>query len=148
MTWGSPPESAICREKALVSLGMPLPPTLSSIHHWQDAAAKATPLSPLTPAPQPGQTCDRETGTPRSAGAQGDKALHMQREPPCCPSATRLPSGRWCWWDPAWSYSPPAGERDGMSTLGCPEPGRSCPWISQLIPDTVTSTSHSRQGEP
>lgn len=47
MTWGSPPESAICKEKVLLSLGGCLycPPT-----HWQDATAGVTLLSPYTPS--------------------------------------------------------------------------------------------------
>lgn len=40
MTWGSPPESAICTEKVLVSLGDAFSPTPTPGAHWQDSTAR------------------------------------------------------------------------------------------------------------
>lgn len=148
MTWGSPPESAICGEKVLLSMGgclccppCPLVP------------ARGMPLlgphcSPhLSPAPWPGQASNGEMGTPCNPGAEGNGALSWAGGTAQLPPATRLPSGRWCWWDPTWSYTPPAGERDDISTLGCPEPGRSCPRVLPLAHGTPAGTSHPSQAE-
>lgn len=73
MTWGSPPESAICKEKVLLSLGGCLydPPPLST--RWQEATAGVTLLSPYTPISKghdrPGM------GTRRHPAALGQKAM-------------------------------------------------------------------------
>lgn len=86
MTWGSPPESAICREKVLLSLGGCLcypPCPLVPAGRMSLLGPPCFPHPP--PAPWPGRTWNGEMGTPCNPGAEGNGTLHGQQGLPGCP---------------------------------------------------------------